>query len=373
MQPFPMYRSIIKYDWGFEVMQKERISSIQMFLLLSGFLFGSSVILAPTSGAKNDAWLAIIIGGVGGLFLMWVYASIAFLNPSKSLIDILQEKFGKIIGNIIGLMYVWYFIHLASLVLRDFGEFICTVTYPDTPMVVVIGVFAIVLVYAVNSGIEVLGRVSEVLMIIVPIVITIISISLVTIHDFTAFLPVLENGMTPVLGAAFSFIAFPYGETVAFLMLFQHINKREKLSKIVIVSAILSILVGIFIFFRDISVLGGDLMARSTFISHIATMFIPGINVEPLVDLNLSIGGGIKIAICIYAAVKALSQIAGIDDYKKLTLAVSTFCVVLSIWEYNNIIELFNWADKVWPFYSIPFQIAIPLLLLLLSLRKRKA
>jgi len=353
-------------------MEKERISSIQMFLLLSGFLFGSTVILAPTTGAKNDAWLAIIIGGVGGIFLMWVYASIALLNPSKNLVDILQEKLGKVIGNIIGIMYAWYFIHLASLVLRDFGEFICTVTFPDTPMVVVIGVFAIVLLYAVNSGVEVLGRVSEVLMIIVPIVISIISISLINVHDLTAFLPVLENGMAPVLGAAFSFIAFPFGETVAFLMLFQHINKKEKLSKVVIVSAILSILIGIFVFFRDISVLGGDLMARSTFIPHITAMFIPGINVEPLIDLNLSIGGGIKIVVCIYAAAKALSQIAGISDYRKLTLAISTFCVVLSIWEYNNILELFNWAEKIWPLYSIPFQIVIPILLLLLSLRKKK-
>ena len=112
-------------------------------------------------------------------------------------------------------------------------------------------------------------------------------------------------------------------------------------------------------------------MDRATFIPHLTSQLIPGLNVEPLVDINLLIGGGVKISVCIYAAAKALSQIAGIGDHRKLTGAITTFCVVLSIWEYKNVLELFDWAEKVWPYYSIPFQIIVPLLLLLLSLRKK--
>ena len=212
---------------------------------------------------------------------------------------------------------------------------------------------------------------SELLVPVIPLIVVIISLSLITVHDFTAFLPILKNGMTPVLNAAFSFITFPFGETVAFLMLFPHVNKKEKLKKIVLLSAAISILLGIILFFRDISVLGSDLMDRATFIPHLTSLLIPGLNVEPLVDINLLIGGGVKISVCIYAAAKALSQIAGIGDHRKLTGAITTFCVVLSIWEYKNVLELFDWAEKVWPYYSIPFQIIVPLLLLLLSLRKK--
>lgn len=60
-------------------MEKARISSTQLFLLLSGFLFGSTVILAPARGAKNDAWLAMLLGGAGGVLLMWIYTAIALL------------------------------------------------------------------------------------------------------------------------------------------------------------------------------------------------------------------------------------------------------------------------------------------------------
>ncbi|HHV98519.1 MAG TPA: endospore germination permease [Clostridiaceae bacterium] len=354
-------------------MVKTQISKIQLFMLLLGFLFGSTVIMTPTVGAKNDGWLAILVGGAAGILLMGVYSAIALLNPSKTLVDILMERLGKVAGNILAVLYIWYFIHLASLVFRDFGEFICTVTFPETPMIVVIGLFAVVLLYAVNSGIEVLGRLSELLVPIIPIVIFIIGLSLISVHDFTAFLPILENGITPVLKAALSFLTFPFGETVAFLMVFPHLNKKEKLKKVVFLSAGIIILAGTVIFFRDISVLGSDLMARATFIPHLTSLLIPGLNVEPLVDINLLIGGGIKISVCIYAASKALCQIVGIDDYRTMTGAITTFCVVLSIWVHESTLDLFSWSEKVWPYYSIPFQIVIPLLLLLLSLRRSKS
>jgi spore germination protein KB len=366
-----MDRSRIKDDRGFEVMEKTRISGTQLFLLLSGFLFGSTVILAPAREAVNDAWLALLLGGAGGVLLMLVYTAIALLNPSKTLVDILKEKMGKVFGNIFSVLYIWYFIHLASLVFRNFGEFICTTTFPETPMAVMIGLFTVVLIYAVNSGVEVVGRLSELLVPIIPFSVLIVSLSLITIHDFTAFLPILENGMTPVLKAAFSFLAFPFGETVAFLMLFPHLNKREKLKKIVIVSAVALTLLVVCIFFRDISVLGSDLKKRATFVPHLTSLLIPEFNVQPLIDINLLISVGAKTSVCIYAAARALGQVAGIDDYRKLTGAISAFCVVLSIWVYENILEMFNWAENVWPYYSIPFQIVIPLLLLILSLRNK--
>lgn len=353
-------------------MEKTRISKIQIFTLMSGFLFGSTVIVAPVAGAKNDAWISMIIGGTCGILLMLVYASISLFNPSKTLVDILREKFGKVPGSIIAALYVWYFIHVASLVLRDYGEFICTVAFPETPMIVVIVIFAIVLLYGVNSGIEVIGRISELLVPVIPVSVFIITFSLFTISDFTAFLPILEGGMMPVLDAAFSYVTFPFGETVAFLMVYPHLNRMEEIRRTVLTAAVILSTLGIIIFFRDISVLGSELLSRATFIPHVTSLVFPEINVDPLVDINLMIAGGIKISVCLYAASTALSQLAGIQDYSWLSGALTVFCVVLSVWQFENVLELFDWTDKIWPFYSLPFQIIIPLVLFVMSLWDRK-
>jgi len=302
---------------------------------------------------------------------MWSYAVLSMLNPSKTLVEILRDRLGKIAGTILSFLYVWYFIHLASLVFRDFGEFLCTTTYLETPMVVVIGLFAVVLLYTVNSGIEVLGRLSELLVPVIPVAISIISFSLFTINDFTAVLPMLENGLMPVLKGAFGAITFPYGETVAFLMLFPHLNRKDKLKKTVVISAVLSTLMGLLVFFRDLFVIGGDLIGRSTFIPHLTSLLIPEFNVEPLLDINLLIGGGIKISVCVYAAAKGLCQITGSRDYKNFTRAILTFGVVLALLAFDNVLDLFDWTQKVYGLYAVPFQIIIPLLLLLLSLIRK--
>lgn len=353
-------------------MENAKISGIQLFLLIIGFLFGSTSILTPVASAKNDAWLAVIIGGLGGACLVWMYVAIATLNPSKTLVEILRNRFGKHLGNVIAVLYIWYTIHLAALVFRNFGEFIVTVTYPETPMVVIIGIFAALLVYAVNSGIEVVSRSSELFVPLLFVIIIIISLSLITTHDFTAFLPLLENGIKPVLHAAFEFATFPLGEIFVFLMVFPHFNKKiNNLKKIAAFSVIIFILLYLWSIFEYLFVLGKDLLYRANFVPHIIASLIPNSNLEPLIDIYLIIGGGVKISICIYAAAKALSQVFGISDYRKLVTAVTTFSVVLSVWVYENLLEMVEFAQKVWPYYSIPFQIVIPLILLLSSYRAK--
>jgi spore germination protein KB len=44
----------------------------------------------------------------------------------------------------------------------------------------------------------------------------------------------------------------------------------------------------------------------------------------------------------------------------------------LSLWVYDSAPEMLAWAIEVWPYYSLPFQIFIPLLLLILSFIKGK-
>ncbi|MDK2835996.1 MAG: spore germination protein [Thermosediminibacterales bacterium] len=336
-------------------MENVKISGIQLFLLIIGFLFGSTSILTPVASAKNDAWLAVIIGGLGGACLVWMYVAIAVLNPSKTLVEILRNRFGKYLGNAIAILYIWYIVHFSALTFRNFGEFIVTVTYPETPMVVIIGIFAALLVYAVLF-----------------VIIIIISLSLITTHDFTAFLPLLENGIKPVLHAAFEFATFPLGEIFVFLMVFPHFNKKiNNLKKIAAFSVIIFILLYLWSIFEYLFVLGKDLLYRANFVPHIIASLIPNSNLEPLIDIYLIIGGGVKISICIYAAAKALSQVFGISDYRKLVTAVTTFSVVLSVWVYENLLEMVEFAQKVWPYYSIPFQIVIPLILLLSSYRAK--
>lgn len=354
------------------MIKDEKISSFQLTVLIVGFALGSTIVANQAADVLQDVWLSFIIGWLGGFILIGMYSYISVLNPSKSLVEILKDSFGKFFGGLISLLYIWYFIHLASLVLRNFGEFMISATLEETPMIFINISFILIIAYAVKKGLEVMARISEVIAPLVAINIILLFFSLIGEYEIKVFLPVLERGWAPVLKTSLSVLSFPFGETVVFMMIFPHFNKRKNIIKVSLISLVIAGLLLLNLIIRNVMALGANMMARYSFPSHAAIGLIPNINLDVVVDINLAAASIIKIGVCMYGAVKGIALLFNLKTYKPLVLPVATIIVVLSIWVYNNILEMFNWAEKIWPYYSIPFQIIIPLLLLIISLVKKK-
>ena len=351
-------------------MEKYKISSLQLTFLIIGFLFGSSGIISPATSARQDAWLAFLIGWVGGFLLIGVCLAIAKLNPSKTLVEILKSNFGALIGSIIAIFYIFYFIHLASIVLRNFGEFINIVTHPNTPMLFIIACMAIVCAYALRKGVEVLGRTSEMLVPLLPITLTVAFIGASRLFDITNFEPALINGWKPVIPTIFSVISFPFGETIVFLTIFTYLNKKKNLNTSVLTGTLIAGLFLLTILMRDTMALGVEAINRATFPTELASKLVFGINIYPIILVNLLIGGFIKITVCLYTAITSTAELIKLSDHKVLILPITAFTVVLSVWVYQNVLEMFAFAD-IYPYYAIPFQIIIPALLLAISIIKK--
>ena len=140
------------------------------------------------------------------MLLITLYSLIVLLNPSRTLVEILRDRFGNAIGSVVAVFYIWYFIHLASLVFRDFGSFLVTTTYPRTPMEVIIALFALSIIYAANSGIEVMGRISETLY--HYLFINYYWRQYRNTHDYRLS-SCIGNGIKPVIKESFNLLTFP--------------------------------------------------------------------------------------------------------------------------------------------------------------------
>ena len=92
---------------------------------------------------------------------------------------------------------------------------------------------------------------------------------------------------------------------------------------------------------RDIFVLNPFFGQRAAFPAELASKLFPNINIYPLIYVNLMIGGGIKVTVCLYAAAAAVAELFGISDYKAFILPMTAFAVVLSIWLYDNVMQMF--------------------------------
>ncbi|HHU48869.1 MAG TPA: endospore germination permease [Clostridiales bacterium] len=352
-------------------MQKVRLSGIQLGMLFVGFLYGSSSLLNPAFSALQDGWLAFLIGWMLGIIIIAVYISIYLLNPSQTLIGILKSNFGRFLGTVIGILYAWYFLHLAAIVLRDFGEFSLLVILPNTPLPFIIGCFAALCVYSLKKGIEVTARTGELLIPLIPLASLIVTLGIARLIDFSNIKPVLANGIKPVLTTGFGVLSFPFGETVCFLMVFPLLRKRSTLRKTVFISTVIAGLLLLIIVVRDILALNPQLTQRAAFPAELASKLFPVINIYPLILLNLLIGGTIKVIVCLYASAAAITELSGLSDYKALLSSITGFSVTLSIWLYDNVMQMFEFAVSTYPYYALPFQIIIPVLLLIISIIRR--
>ena len=112
---------------------KIKMSSIQLSFIIIALLFSDFPIVNAASNAKQNSWLAFIIGMFIGLLLVTIYLLISKLHPGKNFIEILMDSFGKYLGTVFSVLYIWFFIHIASLTLRTFTEYMININYFETP------------------------------------------------------------------------------------------------------------------------------------------------------------------------------------------------------------------------------------------------
>jgi spore germination protein KB len=349
-------------------MEKVRISNIQLALLTFAFLYGNTPIANNALGAKNDAWLAVLLSLCVGTIIITMQLYVSKINKGKNLVEILQSCFGKVFGKIIGLLYVFHFLHIAALNTRGFGEFMKIVNYPHVPIYILMGVLVLLVTYIVKGGLEVAGRLSEIFVPLIPITIVLVAFSITRMQDFSGFEPVLIK-IPAVIKAAAGSVSIVFGDFIVFLMILPYTNNEKgRFKAIYIVLAVLG-LSFLIITVRDTLLIGPELFDAFPYPSHIAAQMLPMLSIDPLVDIALLLGGGLKIVIHLYVAVKMTAEIFSIEDYKPIVSAFSVFVFVCAYWVFKNATEGAKWLESISVMvYVFPFQTLIPVIMLVISI-----
>lgn len=357
-------------------MSKEIISSKQGVVLVFLYTLGDTLLVLTGFEARKDVWIAVLVALVFGIILMWLYGSILEKFPGMDIYEISERAFGRLGGKVICVIYIWFSLHLGALVLRTLVEFINTLGLESTPALIPGAVFIVLCAWAVKEGIEVLGRWSEILLIWFIFTFIFLLILSVTIFDITKLQPIFYGGIKPILRGAFSAFAFPFGEVVIFLMVFDSLDKKASPKKVLITGITLAGLYIAYLSARNVSILGINMVLNDYFSTYTA---ISRINVgnffqrlEIAVSLVFLIGIFIKVSLCIFAASKGFSRLFNLKDYRFIVVPVSLLIFNLSSFVYENIIEMTKAPSKIWPYYSLPFEVIIPILIfVLLKIKNR--
>ena len=357
--------------------EKERISLYQLFCMVVTFIFGTSSILMSLTIAGRNTWISMILAIIPAAVMVLVITGLAEKYPGMTLIEYAQALLGKIPGKIVGALYLWYFLHLGALVLRNYGEFLTTEVMPETPLWFFQATLAAVVGFFVYHRIEVMARLSEIVLVIAIFVSFMVSFLITNsnIIEVKNLLPVMEHGVGKVLLGSVPITAFPFLEVVLFAMFFPHVKSAAKCRKVTLGAIGLSGLILTMIMVQLIAVFG-EYMSSLTYprFYMVKMISVGGFieRIEPVVLAVWIMSGLIKMGICLYAFVLGLAQLLGLKDYRFLIGPAMITTAVLSVNVYENTYEMINFANNIYPIYAFPFEVALPVLMLVVALFKKR-
>jgi spore germination protein KB len=315
--------------------------------------------------AGRDMWISTLAATFLSLPVILIYCRIASLFPGKDLIEILELNFGKLIGRLLSIPFIWFAFHLAAIVLRNFGEFISTIALPETPKTVPMIIFAFICILAVKAGIETIGRCSQYFILLIAVEIIIVNMLNIPNMEIENLRPLMTLEASKYMQSIFTAFSFPFGETVIFLMLFSSVQKKNSVYKIFLSAIIIAGLIISFTTARNIMVLGPNTMEAMYFPSYSA---ISRVNIgnflqrmEIVVTIAFLLAGFIKISVALLAATKGFARLFGFEDYAIWVVPIGLLMVNMSYLLYDDITEMFEWAQKIWPYYAFPFQVILPI------------
>lgn len=350
-------------------MRKHTLRVSELVICLALFEVGSTTLFFIGSEAKQDAWIAMLIGAFAGLILLILHLSIYKKEPHLDLFQLFRKYMGKYAGSILNLMFVGYFTYETSRNLRDIGEVTLLTLLNRTPLWVVSLISILVISNTVRYGYKVFFLMSVILFPGIVLGYTVISILFPAtgLLHFEYFYPILENGWMPVFKAAIpEIVSFPFGQVVLFLVFYPHARKAKNLRKAVITVYILTALSLTFINQLIILVMGHKLASYSTLpllesvqLISLAEVFE---RMDALFILLFFLGLGIKMLAFFNGAVIGLERITGIS-FKKWVLPMAALIYGISFLSPNYTHHIIIGRDVNLHTTSPIFQILLPLVL----------
>jgi spore germination protein KB len=354
---------------------REEISSKQAITLVLAFILDAALIFPTATEAGRNSWISVIIAIMASFIIFTLYYRIQLLYPDRDFYLISQEVMGGMLGRIFNILYIWYFLHLGALTLRDFGEFMSVMTMPETPRVA-IGILSILTaVYMTKKGCNVIGKFSLFASIATLITLGILFMLILPKVNIKNILPVMSQGIQPVLTGAWSAFTFPFGECIIFTVIFAQLKSAEAIRKSYFIGLTLGGIVLLINTFLVIAVLSEKVISFLyfpfyTMLSRIRVgEFIQRLEIVGGIILNVF--GIIKISLCLYAASLGISRLIKLDDYKVLLLPVALLMLTLTNILYDNVMELVSWTAKYYKYYALPFEIFIPVIIFIAAKVKR--
>lgn len=207
--------------------------------------------------AGYNAWISVMLTGIIMHLLIWMlYKILSSIEDSNDIVTINHKLFGKLLGNLINLAIVLYFVFGAFVKFKVYMEMIQVWLFPSMNFLPVSIVIALLVYYAVSGGIRSVTGISVWATIISLVsIIPQISLTFPFLHPMN-LLPLLNHSASDILLSSKD-MAFEYLGVETLLFLYPFVRTPEKSQKwahfimLLVTLLYLMILILAFMFFTE--------------------------------------------------------------------------------------------------------------------------
>ncbi|MFC4101588.1 GerAB/ArcD/ProY family transporter [Paenibacillus xanthanilyticus] len=357
----------------------EPIGNIQMATAMIVFEIGSTPMFLLARDAGQNAWISMAVGAAAGTLVILVLLHLQRVSGDQDWTEMLLSRLGKWGGGALAVLYALIFAYESMRNVRDFGAMANGTILPQTPIWIVMLIVAAIACYAVAKGMNVVFRTIELFFPTVAL-----SYSTVALFFFISDLPhahrlrpVLDQGIGQVLKHALpELISFPFGQVVVFLLFWKHAKEPRRAMKVSltaygIVSLFLTAMSAL-----TLSIIGADVakIVSYPFLEAVQLIHIADFleRLDIFVTLVIFLGLFVKLSMFYLASNVIVSRLTGLSP-RTCAIAIGLLIFGASFLEPSHTFHI--WLGlKVQPKYAWIYQVAIPFLILVLTLfAKRKA
>lgn len=185
-------------------MDNGRIRSLQVGAFVVIILL-STISGLPMTNIFNiagvDSYFCILVAAVVGIIPVLLILYLANYNEEENLSGLVVSIFGKYFGFVINLILCLFFLVIGIMTSYHVCNFVISQFLSDTPVWIVAGFIAVVVLYNVLQGLEVMSRVNFILVVLILVLFTTSVIPLIPQIELSNFQPILEYGVKkPIWG-----------------------------------------------------------------------------------------------------------------------------------------------------------------------------
>lgn len=360
-------------------MQEKGVISINQFIwLLFATITSYATIHVPRLlifQAERDSWISVILAWFLDVLLAVVYGYMGIRFSGQNMVQYSITILGKKIGKVVGVIFPIFFLMVSAIIQRGLSIMLNAGFFPRTPVEIILISSYIVVGYAALKGIEVIGRVCEIIGPVNLVCMLILFLLVCPVINIDRLKPQLANGIYPALSGTPFILSF-IGICIIMGMYIPICDRPENgfIAKFIAVSIGCSIIVlivicsiGVFSFPQAKNMLNTSLeLARiinlGEFFERVEAIWI-------MIAISATI---ITSANLIWAFCLGISQIAGLKSYKTLVFPAILLSYVIGMTSFENSLELVIFLFYTFPIIAIFVETGLEMFLFFAALILKK-